>query len=199
MFNKEAKNSILENGFQSKPQVRYLLHLMRLYPDRYSWVKDALKDHGMPEEEEPLHTYWEGPYKVSPDTPSYTYTGRRSANLKNLLKLAEKLDLRGKAKEAETLDLFVAKKAAIEMKPFIIDERAAKETANRYWSIRGNEITRSSTTTDLAKLFKRFEDFEPYKLLSASSQEEAQKYLSDLLKDKLRTIGYQATKIAKKD
>lgn len=194
MFNRQAKNSILENGFQSKPQVRYLLRLMRLYPDQYSWVKDALKDHGMPERDEPLHTYWDEPYNVSPDTPSYRYTGRRKSELKTLIKLANKLDAQGKEEKARILDLFISKKIqanAKQLAPFVIDEKSAKEVANQYWSVRGNEIVKDSSSVDLVKFFDKFEEFKPYNLLSPLSQQEAHRFLGDLLKDKLRLIGYR--------
>jgi len=79
-MDKKAYNPIKSKGFDSKAQARFLLHLMEQYPEKYSWVKSVLKEFGMPSEEGPLHTYWKGPYNVSPETPSYTYTSRTKAN-----------------------------------------------------------------------------------------------------------------------
>lgn len=97
----------MSGGFKNKAQMRYLLMVAAEHPEKYSWVWKILDKHGVPESDGPTHEYWEGPYNVSPATPSYTYTGRSAANMKSLLKIAEILDADGKNNSAMILDKIV--------------------------------------------------------------------------------------------
>lgn len=108
MLNKHAINNVLEKGFDSRAQMRYLLRMAKDHPEKYSWVFKALKEHGVPKVEGPLHTYWEGPYQVSPETPSYTYTGR-TGSLAKLIVIAQKLDNLGSLKSALRLSILADK------------------------------------------------------------------------------------------
>ena len=163
------------SGFQTKAQMRYLLQMARKHPDKYKWVFDVLKDHGVPSDEGPLHTYWAPPYNVSPETPSYTYVGkgRRAMNsVEKILKVAQALEDNGSPESAEKLDQIV-------LKSVMIDEQAAKEVANMFWSLRKNEAPPRDDQEAMADFFMKFEEFEPYFRLNPATKTEAKNRLGD--------------------
>lgn len=170
---KIALNPVREQGFDSKAQMRFLLQRAREYPNEYSWVIDALKEHGVPESEGPLHTYWTGPYNKSPDTPSYIYTGRKSnMQIEKLIKIAQQFDDLGNSETAKKLD-------TVAIKNVMVDEDAARSAVNAFWLIRKNEIE-VNNPEKLAQLFHTFLKFEGYKKLpNEETKEEAKKMLGD--------------------
>jgi hypothetical protein len=103
---KESSNPLREKGrFDSKAQVRLLLHFYRQNPEKYKWVLKLLSQAGMPETEKipDSRCYWAPDYNPSPDTPSYVYTGggykkkkeeKASVYIK-MIKFAEKLEDEG--------------------------------------------------------------------------------------------------------
>jgi hypothetical protein len=158
-------------GFRSKNQMRFLLDLASKYPDRYKWVYDVLKEHGVPERDSPLLTYWEGPYNVSPDTPSYTYKSKRKTEsmlIEKLIKFANELDNRGLSVQADKLD---------EIIPALLNTNKAMQVANAFWSLWKNEIP--TTKEGLLSFFNHFESFKLLQELYSSDQEEARRYLGD--------------------
>lgn len=160
---KKALNPVKERGFDSKAQMRYLLMMMREYPEQYGWVKDTLRSHGVPKVEGPLRTYWEPPYNKSPKTPSYTYTGR-SAHLTNqITHFASKLS------EAQARQL---------LRPLYVDESLAREVTNMFWTIRGNEVDKQDPQQLLA-LFRKLNEFQPFQHLNSETQEEVKRMVGD--------------------
>lgn len=163
-------------GFQSQPQMRYLLRMLYEYPDRYGWVADVLREHGVPAREEALHTYWEGPYNLSPKTPSYTYTGKKkkeSCMKERMQKFAEKMKTMGKTVLADRVDSGIQ---------FLDKELEPHEVANSFWALHANEIQAATTPQELMKWFLRFNKFEPMTKLEPQEQEEAKRFLGDLVK-----------------
>jgi hypothetical protein len=165
---KEAINNIRQKGFDSKAQMRYLLYLAREYPEKYSFVYDILGEHGVPSEDGPFHTYWTGPYKVSPDTPSYVYTGR-SAMVQKLVRVAQHLDDVGRPLSAKRVD-------AIAQRVFL-DEELANKVANMYWIVRKDEI--STDPEKLIRWFDKLQEFKPYQQLDSATQQEVERILGD--------------------
>jgi hypothetical protein len=167
---KISYNDMKTKGFETRPQMRYLLQLARKYPDRFSWVYDVLKNHGVPSEETALNTYWSGPYNVSPETPSYTYTGRKGSMLEKIIKLAQAFDDNGNASTAKKLDTVVVRSV-------MIDQDAAEEVANMFWTIRKNELPKDPEMQ--SKWFERLQSFEPFQGLNRETQEESERILGD--------------------
>lgn len=170
---KKAYNPIKETGFNSKAQMRYLLKLLYDYPEKYGFVKDILREHGVPETEGPLHTYWEPPYGVSPETPSYIYTGRGASLLRNIVRFADKLDDLGFESDAIKLD-----DAMIE----VVNgkEKTPKELANSFWSTYGSEIKQIPTQEELVPYFtEKLSRFLKERDVSESTAFEVQQYLGD--------------------
>lgn len=160
---KKALNPVKERGFDSKAQMRYLLMMMREHPEQYGWVKDAIRTHGVPKVEGPLRTYWEPPYNKSPKTPSYVYTGRSASLTNKIIRFASKLS------EAQARQL---------IRPIYVDDQAALEVANMFWTIRGNEFDKQDPEQLLA-LFRKLNEFEPFKALNSETQEEAKRMVGD--------------------
>jgi len=168
------------HGFKSQAQMRYLLEMARQHEDRYDWVWDVLSDHGVPEKEEALNTYWTGPYKISPDTPSYVYTGRpqvelqQTASLINgLIKLADELDEESSWKQAQKVDEIIARKAQV-ISP--VDEFDAQVVANTFWELWKTEPVES--------IWQRLESFKDYQTLPSAVQVMVERLISDKLKDR---------------
>lgn len=165
---KKARNPVKEKGFDSKAQMRYLLMLMRKYPDKYSWVKDALKTHGAPATEGPLRTYWEPPYNVSPDTPSYIYTGRRSQINTMIVKFADKLVESGKTHLAIHI-----------VNPW--------HAANAFWAMFKVEMKADKANQEaLVTWFEKFDAFldKNYPSLTKLERVEAHRSLGDKILDR---------------
>jgi hypothetical protein len=167
---KESINNIKQKGFDSLAQMRFLLHLAREHPEKYSFVFDILKEHGVPKKEKVDPAYWKGPYKVSPDTPSYIYTGRSATNnLEKLIRIAQHLDDMGNLSSSTKLDKVVRRT--------FLQEELANRVANMFWTIRKDEVT--NDPSELAKWFNRLENFEPYKKLDSATQQEVERKLGD--------------------
>ena len=175
---KKAYNPVKTKGFDSKAQARYLLHLLQEHPEKYSWVKEVIKEHGLPSEEGPLHTYWEGPYNVSPETPSYKYTGRKSKKeadlISRLTRLATKLKERNIS--AEKIDNAIK----------ILSRNDPKELANSFWSLWGNSIRRERHNQEaLGRWMSKFHDFLSKYELSSKDRIEAEHYFGDKILDRV--------------
>lgn len=169
-----AWNAVKQNGFQTKAQMRFLLYLMQQYPSKYSWVKDVLRDHGVPSDEGPLHTYWSGPYNVSPETPSYVYHGKgkkkRKATLIDRLRVfGGKLD-----SHPELLD-------ELDDTITMLEHETPQAVANQFWSLWKNDMRTASNPEDLAMWMDRFYQFAEMRNLSPQDVVEAQRYLGDKL------------------
>lgn len=165
---KKALNPVRTKGFDSKAQMRYLLMLLRKYPDKYSWVKDALRDHGAPATEGPLHTYWEPPYNISPETPSYVYT-RRSQIDAMLVKFANKLLDHGKTDLARKII------------------SGPQNAANTFWTLFGRDVEKSKGDQEaLVEWFDRFNNFlaKSYGELSSQDKVEAYRCFGDKILDR---------------
>lgn len=111
---KEAINNLIEKGsFDSKAQMRLLLKFYKQDPEKYSWVKDLLEVANIPKKEKipEERCYWEGNYNISPNTPSYNYTGdgykkrkkKKSSLKKEILKFANAVKEEGFEEESEIL------------------------------------------------------------------------------------------------
>jgi hypothetical protein len=162
MFDKKSLNPIRERGFDSKAQMRYLLMMMREHPDQYGWVKDVIRNHGVPSTEGPLRTYWEPPYNKSPKKPSYVYTGRASL-INKIVRFASQLPHH----QAQQL-----------LRPLYVDESTANEVANMFWTIRGNELNKQDPEQLLA-FFHKLQEFKPFASLNSETQEETKRILGD--------------------
>lgn len=160
---KQARNSIKENGFQSAAQARLLMMWARDYPAKYDWVWDVVRDHGIPEKEQVDNVHWEGPYNVSPTTPSYTYVAKMKLKL---VKFAQMLDDAGFEEEAEKLDVV------------LMDKKNPREVANSFWAVRGSEIKKNDSDSIL-RAFSLLESFDEYKELDPADQEEAKRTIGD--------------------
>jgi len=169
---KIAIDNIKEEGFRSKAQMRYLLHLMKEHPEKYSWVKDVLRDHGVPDVAGPLHRYWEPPYNVSPETPSYKYTGRSANMFEKLIKFADKLEELGFEQEAVELDDAMFQ---------VLEKHHPKSVANSFWSIHGNELVKADQEERSHILDERFPVFAEKYDLTEEEKVLAQQYLGDKL------------------
>lgn len=163
-------------GFKTQPQARYLMRLYDQDPEKYKWVKEVIKEFGMPQEEEPLRTYWEPPYNISPETPSYKYK-KRSAQMK------EKLEQFAKKVEA-TKNEKIIEKVALALE-FVEKELTPKEVANSFWALYGNEIQSCESQQELVKYLLKFNKFDPLSKLDAMEQEESKRYLGDLIKGRV--------------
>jgi hypothetical protein len=181
MINKLAINNVRQKGFDSKAQMRFLLMLAKTHPSKYQWVYEVLRDHGVPTAEKIEPAYWEAPYNVSPDTPSYTYKSTqkskkpmRNPNLASIigkvLKVANKLDLIGRHIMASKLDRWATRRVDIDIK-------SALEVANSFWSLRKNEL--SKDPEELVKWFDTLEYFESYINQNSETKEEIRRILSD--------------------
>lgn len=159
---KIALNPLRETGFQSKAQMRYLLRMAKEDPEKFSFVYDVLREHGVPSEDGPLHTYWTGPYNTSPETPSYVYTGRSASDLESFVKKAK------------------AKVADFSRAPMYDDNRA-KQVANQFWTIRGSEFSDSLTLDQMAEKLNSLEQFQPYSELDEATKQEARNYVGDFI------------------
>ena len=166
MLSKEALNRIKEKGFDSKAQARLLMMWARDHEDKYGWVWDVLRNHGLPSTEKVEPAYWAEPYNISPETPSYTYIGRASLNLK-LVKFAQMLDDSGFEDQADKLDEIV-----------LLNKRTPRDVANSFWSVRGNEIKKNDSDSIL-RAFSLLEGFKDYKELNPADQEEAKRVVGD--------------------
>lgn len=107
---KEARNPVRQNGFANKAQMRLLLQWAKQYPEKYKWVFEVLREHGTPSDDGPLHTYWTGPYNVSPEKPSYVYTGGKKGSLERLVRVAQAFDDLGNIRVAQKLDRITFKR-----------------------------------------------------------------------------------------
>ena len=185
-MDKKAYNPIKEKGFDSKAQVRLLLMRARELPDMYGWVLDALKDHGWPKEDGPLKTYWDEPYRVSPDSPSYKYISptdkaifkkpkKYKADLTalQLVKIAEGFEELGLNKAAESLDKIVVKRMSV-------DDNLVEKITNQFWTITKDKSLKDKQLFAL-QLFKRLENFEPFKQVDTITQVAIKNRISDKL------------------
>ena len=158
-------------GFRTRPQMRYLLNLYKRDPSRYAWVARVLKEHGATSEEAALKTYWDEPYRESPDTPSYKYTGRK-AMLEKLIKIAQKFDDFGNSEAAKKLDTVVIRK-------MMVDEDAAQSVANAFWSVRKNEVP-SNPEKLVIFINETLSEFRPFQRLpNEETREEARRMVAD--------------------
>lgn len=178
-MDKLALNKIKEKGFDSKAQVRLLLLRAREYPERYKWVYKALKDHGLPELEGPIKTYWEEPYNVSPTTPSYKYVypkHYKKARIDRLIKICKQCSDLGLNKAAEIINSKILTR---------IDQDVdlAKKIANQFWTI-AKDMSTKDRQIFAEKLFTKLENFQPYNNLNSSTQTAVRQEISAKLKDK---------------
>lgn len=170
MINKEAVNNIREKGFDTRSQMRYLLRMAKEYPEDYSWVFDALRDHGVPKTEGPLQTHWKGPYNKSPETPSYTYVSRASS-ISKLTRIAQGFDNLGRVRTAQQLDDLV-------LKSFMIDHDAARKAANSFWTINvGRKESLNQERTQ--ELLNKLEQFLSHKEFDEATKTEVRNKISD--------------------
>lgn len=170
MISKIALNNVKQKGFDSKSQMRYLLMLAKTHSE-YSWVFEVLREHGVPSTDKVEPAYWEAPYKVSPDTPSYSYKRKLSSSIFNkIIKIANELDSIGKHLMANKLDKWASRRVNIDFK-------SALDTANSYWSLRKNEL--SKDPEELAKWFNNLDYFESYMQQNSETREEVKRILSD--------------------
>ena len=167
---KQSRYDARDLGFKTKPQMRYLLKMLWEYPEEYSWVKDVLKDHGIPDPEEALRTYWTGPYKKSPDTPSYVYTGGKSASTRaKLIRIAKQLNHLGSS--------CASKLNKLAIRHIDIDEKHARAVANTFWVINKEDVTKDPEQR--YEWFGRLENFRPYQELNEETKQEVYRLLGD--------------------
>lgn len=185
---KEAFYDAKTKGFKSRAQMRLLLDWARKDPSKYSWAIDILREHGVPDREESLNTYWEAPYNISPDTPSYVYKSKRSSFLGQLTKFADALDEKGFHDQAEKIDSITIPKA-------MLDDKKAKEAAYSFWSLWKNDLKK--TPEGINHFFEVFNKSSLMQKLNSASQIAAEQYLSDKVKEALEdTSSYEELKVA---
>lgn len=170
---KQALNNIKQKGFDSKAQMRYLLFLARKYPNKYDFVFDVLREHGVPSKEKEENAYWEAPYKVSPDTPSYRYKKRKSAMSieQKLLKIANFFD-ESNSSSASKIDKILHRRV-------VINYDLARIVANAFWSMHKNEISRDPE--EMHHWFMKLHTFKAFQQLNSETKQEAERMLSDRL------------------
>jgi hypothetical protein len=171
---KQALNNIKQKGFDSKAQMRYLLFLARKYPDKYKFVFDVLREHGVPSKEKEENAYWEAPYKVSPDTPSYRYKGKRKSAMsieQKLMKIADFFD-ESDSSSASKINKILHRRTTI-------DYDLARTVANAFWAMYKNEI--SKDPEQMYRWFLKLHAFETFKQLNSETKQETERMLSDRL------------------